>query len=39
MRDIEKPLEEATSANSEKLLEIKQLGLLEFYKSYQSSLR
>ena len=28
MRDREKPLQEATSANAQKLLELEQLGLL-----------
>ena len=31
MRDREKPLQEATSANAKKLLELQQLGLLETY--------
>ena len=39
MRDREKPLQEATSANAQKLLEIEQLGLLETYKNYEKSLK
>ena len=39
MRDREKPLQEATSANAQKLLELEQLGLLETYKSYEKSLK
>ena len=37
MRDREKPLQEATSANAQKLLELEQLGLLETYKNYEKS--
>ena len=33
MRDREKPLQAATSANAQKLLELEHLGLLETYKS------
>ena len=36
MRDHEKPLQEATSANAQKLLE--QLGLLQTYKNYEQPL-
>ena len=39
MRDHEKPLQEATSANSQKLLELEQLGLLQTYKNYEQSLK
>ena len=39
MRDREKLLQEATSANGQKLMELEQLGLLETYKSFESSLR
>ena len=39
MRDREKPLQEATSANAQKLLELEQLGLLETYKNYEKSLK
>ena len=39
MRDREKPLQEATSANAQKLLELEQLGLLETYNSYEKSLK
>ena len=39
MRDREKPLQEATLANAQKLNELEQLGLLETYKSYENSLR
>ena len=35
MRDREKPLQEATSANAQKLLELVQLGLLGTYKNYE----
>ena len=35
MRDREKPLQEATSANGQKLLELEQLGLLQTYKNYE----
>ena len=35
MRDREKPLQEATSANAQKLLELEQLGLLQTYKNYE----
>ena len=37
-RDREKPLQEATSANAQKLLEFEQLGLLQTYKNYEQSL-
>ena len=36
MRDCEKPLQEATSANAQKLLELEQLGLLQTYKNIQT---
>ena len=39
MRDHEKPLQEATSANAQKLLEFEQLGLLQTYKNYEQSLK
>ena len=39
MRDREKPLQEATSANAQKLLELEQLGLLQSYKNYEQSLK
>ena len=39
MRDREKPLQEAQSANALKLLELEQLGLLQTYKNYEQSLR
>ena len=39
MRDREKPLQEATSANAQNLMELEQLGLLETYKSYKNSLK
>ena len=39
MRDREKPMQAATSANAQKLLELEQLGLLEIYQSYEKSLR
>ena len=39
MRDREKPLQEATSANAQKLLELEQLGLLKTYKNYEQSLK
>ena len=39
MRDREKPLQEATSANAQKLLELEQLGLLQTYKNYEQSLK
>ena len=39
MRDRVKPLREATSANAQKLLELKQLGLLQTYKNYEQSLK
>ena len=39
MRDREKPLQEATSANAQKLLELEQLGLLQTYKKYEQSLK
>ena len=38
-RDREKPLQEATSANAQKLLELEQLGLLQTYKNYEQSLK
>ena len=39
MRDREKPLQEATSANAQKSLELEQLGLLQTYKNYEQSLK
>ena len=39
MRDREKTLQEATSANAQKLLELEQLGLLKTYKNYEQSLK
>ena len=33
MQDREKPLQEATSANAQKLLELEQIGLLQTYKN------
>ena len=39
MRDREKPLQEAQSANALKLLELEQIGLLQTYKNYEQSLR
>ena len=39
MRDREKPLQEATSANAQKLLELEQLGLIQTYKNYEQSLK
>ena len=39
MRDREKPLQEATSAKAQKLLELEQLGLLQTYKNYKHSLK
>ena len=39
MRDREKPLQEATSANAQKLLELEQLGLLQTYRNYEQSLK
>ena len=39
MRDREKPLQEATSANAQKLLEFEQLGLLLTYKNYKQPLK
>ena len=39
MRDCEKPLQEATSANAQKILELEQLGLLQTYKNYEQSLK
>ena len=39
MRDREKPLQEATSANAQKLPELEQLGLLQTYKNYEQSLK
>ena len=37
MGDREKPLQEATSANAQKLLELEQLGLLKTYKNSEKS--
>ena len=39
MRDREKPLQEATSANAQKLLELERIGLLKKYKNYEQSLK
>ena len=39
MRDREKPLQQAKSANAQKLLEREQLGLLQTYKNYEQSLK
>ena len=39
MRNREKPLQEATSANAQKFLELEQLGLLQTYKNYEQSLK
>ena len=39
MRDREKPLQDAQSANALKLLELEQLGLLQTYKNYEQSLK
>ena len=39
MRDREKPLQEATSANAQTLLEHEQLGLLQTSKNYEQSLK
>ena len=39
MQDRGKPLQEETSANAQKLLELEQLGLLETYKNYEKSLK
>ena len=39
MRDRKKPLQEATSASAQKLLELEQLGLLQTYKKYEQSLK
>ena len=39
MRYREKPLQEETSANAQKLLELEQLGLLQTYKNYEQSLK
>ena len=39
MRDRKKPLQEATSANAQKLLELEQIGLLQTYKNYEQSLK
>ena len=39
MRDREKPLQDAESANALKLLELEQLGLLQTYKNYEQSLK
>ena len=38
MLNKEKPLQEATSANAQKLLELEQSGLLQTYKNYEQSL-
>ena len=39
MRDREKPLQDAQSANALNLLELEQLGLLQTYKNYEQSLK
>ena len=39
IRDREKPLQDAQSANALKLLELEQLGLLQTYKNYEQSLK
>ena len=39
IRDREKPLQEAQSANAQKLLELEQLGLLQTYKNYEQLLK
>ena len=39
MRCREKPLQEATSANAQRLLELEQLGLLETYKNFEQSFK
>ena len=39
MRDREKPLQEATLANAQKIIEPEQLGLLQTYKNYEESLK
>ena len=39
MRDREKPLQDAQSANALKLLELEQLGLLQTGKNYEQSLK
>ena len=39
MRDREKPLQDAQSANALKLLELEQLSLLQTYKNYEQSLK
>ena len=39
MRDREKPLQEATSPNVQKLLELEKLGLLQTYENYEKSLK
>ena len=39
MRDREKPIQDAQSANALKLLELEQLGLLQTYKNYEKSLK
>ena len=39
MRYREKPLQEATSANAKKLLELEKLGLLQTYKNHEQSLK
>ena len=39
MRDREKPVQEATSTNAQKLLELEQLGLIQTYKNYEKSLK
>ena len=39
LRDREKPLQEATSANAQKQLELEKLGLIQTYKNYEQSLK
>ena len=39
MRDREKPFQEATSSNAQKLLELEQLGLLQTDKNNEKSLK
>ena len=39
MRDREKSLQEATSANAQKLMDLEQLGPLETFRSYKNSLK
>ena len=39
MRDREKPIQEETSANAQKLLELEQIGLLETYKNYEKAFK